>query len=141
MTDRAAGVSSAAPIPWPALAAISAPTLEARPLASEAVVNTVRPVRKTRRPPAEQHQASARQDIGGDDPLQSPSGEAERSGDGWQRHVHDGGVEDDHELGHAEQDQQRPWPAFVVWPVALRRSSIGVSDGGWPGAMKATHSV
>ena len=48
----AAGVSSAAPTPWPALAAISAPATGARPLASDAAVNNASPVRKTRRLPA-----------------------------------------------------------------------------------------
>jgi hypothetical protein len=49
--DSAAGVSSAAPSPWLALAAISAPAAGAMPLASDAAVNTVRPTRKIRRLP------------------------------------------------------------------------------------------
>ena len=52
MMDSAAGVSSAAPSPWPARAAISAPAADARPLASDAAVNNVRPARKIRRLPA-----------------------------------------------------------------------------------------
>src|SRR5260370_27018842 len=51
MIDRAAGVSSAAPSPWPARAAISAVAVGARPLASDAAVNTARPARKIRRLP------------------------------------------------------------------------------------------
>ena len=48
----AAGVASAAPAPWSARAAISAPGLAASPQASDPPVNTAMPARKMRRRPA-----------------------------------------------------------------------------------------
>jgi hypothetical protein len=47
MMDRAAGVMRAAARPCPARAAMSCPALPANPLAMEATVKTVRPVRNT----------------------------------------------------------------------------------------------
>ena len=49
--ERAAGEMIAAPRPWSARAAISAPSLHARPDNSDATVNTTMPTRNTRRRP------------------------------------------------------------------------------------------
>jgi hypothetical protein len=76
------------------------------------------------RAPAEQHQPAAGQHVGGDHPLQPASLEAQRPGDRGQRDVHHGGVEDDHELRHAQQDQQRP-RLLVPRRARQRRSCLG----------------
>ena len=75
--ESAAGVIRAAPRPWVARAAMSSPALPAKPLTSEAEVNTVRPVRNTRRrgqqvgdAAAEEQAAAGHQQVGGDEPLQ-----------------------------------------------------------------------
>ena len=68
MIARAVGVTSAAPTPWTARLAISRSTLPDRPAASEARVNTVRPIRNSlrrpytsaSRPPASNRLAKAR---------------------------------------------------------------------------------
>ena len=52
MIDSAAGESIAAPRPWPARAANSVVASAASAVASEEAVNTVRPVRNTRRRPS-----------------------------------------------------------------------------------------
>src|SRR5690606_30930241 len=52
ISDSEAGVSSAAPTPCTARAAISMPPEVARPAASDASVNTVSPARNTRRAPS-----------------------------------------------------------------------------------------
>ena len=49
MIANAAGVISAAPSPCAARAPINTPAVDANPLTSDAVVNTVRPVSRTRR--------------------------------------------------------------------------------------------
>ena len=59
-------------------------------------------------PAAEQQQAAGEQDVGGDDPLVVAAGERQRLPDGGQGDVHDGDVEDDHELGHQHQAEDGP---------------------------------
>ena len=58
--------------------------------------------------PAQQQEAAEHQRVAVDDPLQRGVGEAEVGLDRRQRDVHDGGVEDDHELREADDDERQP---------------------------------
>ncbi len=99
------------------------------------------PARHVRGPAAEQHQAAAGQHVGGDDPLQATGGQAERPCDRRQRHVHHGGIEDHHELGHAEQNHHRPRAALAGRRATRRRIPVPAGHGDSPRAKHLAHSV
>jgi hypothetical protein len=56
-------------------------------------------------PPPEQKEPSEHEAVGDDDPLQGALADAEVTLDRRERHIHDGDVEDDHELRGARQRQ------------------------------------
>ena len=74
---------------------------------------------------AEQQQAAERQGVGGDDPLPVVVGEAEVLLRGGQRDVHDGRVQDDHELGEADDGEDPPAPR-----AGRRCGRLGVTRSG-----------
>ena len=57
---------------------------------------------------AEQEKPAEGQRVGIDHPLEVPGGEVEAALDRGQRHIHDGRVQDHHELGEADDDEDRP---------------------------------
>src|SRR6266516_3028912 len=119
MMDSAAGVSSAAPIPCPARAAISAPADGASPLARDAAVNTARPVRNVARRPTT---SDARPPSSTRPPLNrtyAVTTHCRSLAAKWSARPIEGSAtfttvasRDHHELGHAQQDQYRPRPAL-----------------------------
>ena len=82
-----------------------------RPLAAEEVAELA----------AEQQQAAEGQRVGRDDPLARAVGEVQRLLGRRQRDVHDGRVEHDHQLGDAEDGEDRPAPG------------VGGVEWGWSG--------
>ncbi len=56
-------------------------------------------------PPAQQQEAAEHQRVAVDDPLQGGVGDVQVGLDRRQRDVHDGGVENDHELREADDDE------------------------------------
>ena len=101
--------------PAAARAATSTPKLCAAPPIAEATAKPTRPTMKVAlaaeevaEAAAEQQQAAEGQGVGGDDPLAAVVGEAERLLGGRQRDVHDRRVEDDHQLGDAEDGEDGP---------------------------------
>ena len=76
-------------------------------------------------PAAEQQQAAEGERVGGDDPLPVVVGEAERLLGGGQRDVHDGRVEHDHQLGDAEDGEDRPAAVVVGVRVARGHGVLG----------------
>src|SRR5207248_1101362 len=56
----------------------------------------------------EQQEASEGEHVGVDDPGERRLREAEVVADRGQRDVHDGGVDDDHQVAHAEDDEGEP---------------------------------
>ena len=97
--------------------ATSSSKLCAAPPSAEAAAKPIRPdderplaAEEVGEPAAEQQQAAEGQRVGGDDPLPVAVGEAEGVLRGGQRDVHDGGVEHDHQLGDAEDGEDRPAP-------------------------------
>ena len=114
MIDSAAGERIAAPSPWTPRATIShasdwgqAGARGDREHGQPEHENPPAP-EQVRRPAAEQQEAAEGQGVGVDDPLQVGLGEVQRGLDRGQRDVHDRGVEHDHELGGAQQDQSAP---------------------------------
>ena len=71
---------------------------EEEPLAAEQVAKAS----------AEQQEAAEDEGVGVDDPLQAAVGEVEIGLDRGQRDVHDRRVEDDHELGETNEDEDDP---------------------------------
>ena len=78
-------------------------------------------------PAAEQQQAAEGERVGGDDPLAGRVGEAERFLGGRQGDVDDRRVEDDHQLGEAEDREDQP--AALVVGIVVGDSSIGPRGG------------
>ena len=74
---------------------------------------------------AEQQQAAEGQRVGGDDPLQTGAAEAESTLHVRQRHVHDGGVEHDHELSRGDHDEREAEVARDMGPVFTRAGRQG----------------
>ena len=70
---------------------------------------------------AEQQEARERQRVGVDDPLQVDRREAQVGADRRQRDVHDGDVEDDHELRQAAQHEDHSPPCGIEPLHAQRR--------------------
>ena len=60
------------------------------------------------RPPAEQEEAAEDERVAVDDPLQIALAEVEVGPDRGQRDVHDRRIEDHHELGDADEDEDEP---------------------------------
>ena len=106
-------------------------------------------------PAAEEQQAAGEQDVGGDDPLVVAAGERQGLPDGREGDVHDGDVEDDHELGHQHQAEDGPGTpglglGFVVRVVSTVRvgcrlalvtvivadAMCGVGDRRWGGVVR-----
>jgi hypothetical protein len=87
-------------------------------------------------PAAEQEEAAEGKDVGVDDPGQAALAEVERVADRRQGDVDDRGVEHDHELGRAEQDQRDPALVAGVGGVGHSVTSIGVEV---PGFLRSTH--
>ena len=119
MMDRAVGVMIAAPTPWIARAAISAPGDQASPHSSEASVKSSEPdheqpaaAEQVGGTAAQQEQTGEGERVGADHPLQPLLGEVESRLDRGQRDDHDIGVEDDHEERAAEQ-RERPPAAWI----------------------------
>ena len=112
MIESAAGETSAPPKPWSARAPISIVSEVASPLSSEATGEDRHPGDEQAPPadqvghaPAEQQEAAEHQRVAVDDPLQRGVGDVEVGLDRRQRDVHDGRVEDDHELREADDDE------------------------------------
>ena len=61
-------------------------------------------------PAAQQQQAAESQGVGRHHPLPVAVGKAQRTLSGRQRDVHDGGIQDHHELRHGDHDQDQPAP-------------------------------
>jgi hypothetical protein len=66
-------------------------------------------------PATEQQQAAEGQRVGVEDPGQAGRGKAQAMADLWERNVHDGQVQDDHELGAEHQGQADPAGAGPGW--------------------------
>ena len=64
-------------------------------------------------PAAEEEKAAEGEEIGVHDPGQRGLGEAQIRPDRRQRHVHDRGVQDDHQIAEAENDQREPACASI----------------------------
>src|SRR4029077_13147296 len=144
MIASAAGEMNAAPRPWSARVLISHVELVARPLSSDAAVKTTTPARKSRLRPsraprraaarqktplaaeqvpraaAEQQEAAEHERVGVDDPLEIGLAEPEILLDRGKRNVHDGRVENDHELRETDEDEDHP---------AVRRVAHGTPIG------------
>ena len=71
-------------------------------------ISTLRRPSDVRGAARQEHAAAERQQVGVDDPGQVGLREAEVLLDGRQRHVHDRGVEHDHERGEADHAQGEP---------------------------------
>jgi hypothetical protein len=65
------------------------------------------PAHEIRKASAEKQEAAERQRVGIDHPREVVLREVERGADGGQRHVHDRGVKDDHELRDRQQRQSQ----------------------------------
>ena len=63
---------------------------------------------KVAEPAAKEQEAAEGQHVGIDHPDQRRLGEAEVDADRWQRDIHDGRVEDDHQVAEAEHHQGEP---------------------------------
>ena len=131
-SDRAAGDMIAAPRPCSARAAMSKLSDCARPPTSEATANRTEPAdehapaaEEVGEAPAEQQEAAEGERVGVDDPRQVVLVEVERAADRRQRHVHDRGVEDDHELRQGEQRQREPLGAAGGAAVMCRMLLTG----------------
>ena len=132
--ESAAGEMIAAPRPCAARAAISWPSVEEKPAASEATATSssprhedFAPAEQVGRAAAEQEEAAEGEDVGVDDPGQVLLGEVERVADRRQGDVDDRGVEDDDELGRGQQDQGPP--AFVLVLGGTRSSAVSQANG------------
>jgi hypothetical protein len=68
------------------------------------------PTEEVAHAPAEQQEAAERERVAAYHPLQVLGREAEIRLDGGQRDVHDGDVEDDHQIGDAEHGERLPAP-------------------------------
>ena len=79
-------------------------------------------------PAAEQQEAAEGEHVGVDHPGQAALGEVERFADRRQGDVDDRGVEDDHELRRAEQDQGDPALVAGFGGVGHRPSSMRAED-------------
>ena len=113
MIASVAGDTTAPPKPWSARAPISIARESASAHASEASTNRAVPATNTRRRPsrsadatAEHQEAREGDRVGVDDPLQAGGREMQPVAHRRQRHVHDGDVEDHHELGQADDGQE-----------------------------------
>ena len=129
MIESAAGESIAAPRPWPARAAKSAPAVPAIAEASDDTVKTPRPVRKRRRRPTrsasaatEEEQAAEDERVARDRPADRRSAQLQIRGEARQRDVHGRDVEDHHQLCHEQHAQQHQTPSRM-------RGLCGVSAG------------
>ena len=137
ISARAVGAASAAPAPCTARAASShhsevakPPTSEASGEEQDAGHEDAPAAVDVAEPAAEQQQAAEGQRVGGDDPLEPGTAEAEGALDVRQRDVHDGGVEDDHELGGGDHDERQAQAARDVGrTVHGRRVGLRVVRG------------
>ena len=132
-TESAAGVTSAPPSPWSARPATRIPADPASPFINDAAENSTIPIRKRRLRPdevggatTEHEKATERERVRVDDPLQARGREVQPALDGGKRDVHDGVVEDDHELGEADDDEDEPGvDAFWLHVFVLFCDRIG----------------
>ena len=132
--DSAAGETIAAPSPWAARAAISC-ALGVGEAGGQRGDRDQRqpghehppPPEEVRGPAAKQQEAPERDQVGVHDPGQVLLGEVQAPADAGQGDVHDRGVQDDDELGHAEQDQRGP--------SSCRGSRLS-SSSGWPSHLR-----
>ena len=131
MIDSAIGEINAAPKPWTPRNKISIPAVVPQGVHQrDASVKIATPIRNRRlRPnrspgPAPQQQKTAEhQRVGVHHPLQAVDGEVQVVLDRRQGDVHDGRVEHDHELGHADQHQDNP-------PVRVALTRVGDAHRG-----------
>ena len=113
MIASAAGESSAAPRPWPARAAnrvVAEPAMadandDALKIA-EAGQEHAPTAEQIGSPAAEEEQASEDERVAGDGPADVGAAELEVSREARQRDVHGRDVEDDHQLGDQQDDQE-----------------------------------
>ena len=129
------GAASAAPTPCRARAARSIQPSAAKPPTSELTVNTAMPSRKVRRRPSRSparaprsRSAAEGEQVGVEHPGELAPGEAEALLDVGQGDVDDGGVEDDHELGR-EDDEQEHRRAGEQGLETSGRPEGGTADG------------
>ena len=113
MIDSAAGDSIAAPRPWPARAAKKTASLVGQRRRqrgdgehAEAGEEHATTAEQVGGAAAEQQQAAEDQRVAGDRPAEVAAGDAEVPAEVRQRDVHGGDVEDDHELGDRQQQEQ-----------------------------------
>src|SRR6266566_2414755 len=110
-SDSAAGEAIAPAAPCTIRAMISMIGHCASPQASDATPNRARPTaEQVRQAAARQQQRPERQRVPGDDPLQLRRGHAQLPLDRRQRHVHDAEVQLQHELGGADQRDDKHGP-------------------------------
>ena len=105
----------------------------AKPPASEASANRTRPdhedaaaAEQVGEPAAEQQEPAEGEHVGVDDPGEVVLGEVECGADRRQGDVHDRGVEDDHELGDAEERERLPALLRVIGVGRQAFSSAGL---------------
>ena len=115
MIDSAAGEIRAAPRPWTAREAISIPELTDTPARNEAdgeddKANQEEPLapEEVAGAAAEQQEPAEEEGVGVHDPLEIRLAQIEIRLDRRKRDVDDGRVEDDHELGDADEDEDDP---------------------------------
>jgi hypothetical protein len=139
MIARITDAWTAAPTPWRKRAAISAPgagapaqdrggreerdAREEHALAAEQVAEPAR----------EQQQAAEGDQERVDDPGQPGLGEVELALDRGQGDVHDRGVEHDHQLGHADDDEGQPAPALTgeLERCGDEAHALSIEGDGW----------
>ncbi len=119
ISDSATAETTAPPTPCTARAMISISCDCASPHSVEATVKMRDPdheqapvAEEVAEPPAQQEEATERDQVGVHDPRQRLLGEAEVLPDRRQSHPHDRHVEDDHQVAQAEHEQCQP--AFAV---------------------------
>ena len=86
---------------------------------------------------AEQQEAAEEDRVGAEHPLQTLDGEVQIGPDRRQRHVHDGDVQHDHELGHADRREDVP---LAVHPVASPAARVACGGLSAPGPRVAARS-
>ena len=156
MIDSVAGETTAPPNPCSARAPISSPRESASAQASEENANSAVPgdehapaSEQVGGAAAEHQEAGERDRVGVDDPLQAGGREVQAVAHRRQRHVDDGDVEDDHELGQADDEQQRVRRvtgrefegvliAFTM--ISVRSCLSRYKRGVYPGSRYDTHS-
>ena len=142
MMARITEACMAAPMPWTKRAAMRKPWLGAAPQRTEATVKTHEPgkehalaAEQVAEAAGEQQEAAEGDEEGVDDPGQVALAEVQVALDRRQRHVHDRGVEHDHELGQADNHEGHP-PAVVGGDGCGCGCEVHTSKklgGGWVG--------